>query len=207
MSLAMITPVTAQTINNLNPDTGILLHDLDISSATDAASLMALITKPENQKYWFGATKGNINVQENREYWAPDFNGKRKPYKGEKHFSTANPKITGNLIEFTPENVKAISGAADIVTVEGKPNVTKVQPRASIDVDAYFSKVLFVTNNGPNGLYVVELDNATCTSGMNAQAADKDIGTMPFEFAAHSEDAAFTDDLPIRYWFYRKAEA
>lgn len=200
----MITPVTANTINNLNPDAGMLLYDFDFSSATDAGTLMSLIASTEGQKHWLGATKGGVNVQENREWWSPSFDGKRMPFKGEKRFSTANPKMTGSLVEFRPDTVKAISGIADI---EGEGTKIKVQPKANIRIGDYFSNVVFVCNNGPEGLYLAELKNALCTSGLNSQTTDKDIGTLPFEFSGHSESVVFTEDLPISYYFFAAANA
>ena len=59
----MITPVTVQTINNLAPNAGILLKNFDYSSATDAASLAALVVSESARKNnWLGATKGNVNI-------------------------------------------------------------------------------------------------------------------------------------------------
>lgn len=206
MSLPMITPVTANTINNLNPDAGILLRDVDISSASDAATLMTLITSEDAQKKWIGATKGGVNVQENRASWVPEFDGSgRIPYKGERRFSGSAPKITGSLVEFSPATVKLVSGAAKR-TGEGTAK-EGVQPLADYRDEDYIDKLFYITNNGPDGLYVVELDNALCISGMNSQTTDKNIGTMPFEFAAHSKSPVFTQELPMRYWFYGVDEA
>lgn len=199
-SLSMVTPITAETFNRLNFNAGMLLHDFDYSSATDAASLMALIVNQETQQNcWFGATKGGINVQENRSTWSPSMDGKRMPFVGETQFDTAAPRITGTLVEYTPQNVKAVSGSA---TLDEEDNVTTIQPTATIKRGDYFENVVFIGNIGADGLYLVEIDNALCTSGMNGQTTDKDIGTLPFEFTAHSSSPVFTDELPIRYKFF-----
>jgi len=204
MPIPLITPVTAETINHLNPDAGILLNTFDFSTATNAYTLMELVKAAIGTDKCFGATKGGINVPEGRENWSPTFDSKRMRYKGETFFAGAAPKVSGSLVEFTPENVKAVSGAADI-TGDGTIKV-KVQPRASIHLDDYFENVVFITNNGPNGLYLVELKNALCTVGMNSQSADKDVSTMPFEFMAHSNSPEFTDELPISYYFFGVSE-
>lgn len=207
MSINMVTPVTAETINNLAPNAGMLLRNFDYSSATDAQTLAQLMTSKETQKAsWLGATKGGINVQENRAYWSPTYDGRRMPFVGEKQFDTADPKVTGTLVEYTPENVKAVSGAADITTADGNP-ITTVQPRASIKKGDYFRNIVWVTNHGMEGLYLVELKNALCTSGMNSQSTDKDIGTLPFEFSGHADSVEATDELPIKYLFFGTAEA
>lgn len=196
----MVTPVTVETINNLQVDAGMLLKNFDFSSATDAESLMALIVSKEVQEAsWMGATKGGINVQENRTYWSPEFDGKRMSYKGEKQFEKCEPKLTGTFMEYTPENVKAVSGVADII-VDG--NVTTVQPKATIRLEDYFDNIVFVANKGKDGLYLTEMQNALCTSGMNPQSEDKNVGTLPFEFTAHAENVTFSEDLPIKYLFF-----
>ena len=125
-------------------------------------------------------------------------------YKGEKQFSEAAPKITGSLVEYTPENVKAVSG---IATVSPNGNIITVQPRASISEGDYMTNVVWITNHGTNGLYLVDLKNALCTSGMNSQHNDKDIGTMPFEFSGHADNVEYKDELPISYLFFGAAEA
>lgn len=196
----MVTPVTAETFQRLNFNAGMLLKNFDYSSATDAASLMELIVSEEVQREsWLGATKGGINVQENRSYWTPEFDGRRMSFVGDKQFDNAEPKMTGTLVEFTPENVRVVSGAAD-VTSEGK--VTTVQPKATIRTGDYLDNVVFVGNVGSDGLYLAELEKALCTSGMNHQTGDKDIGTLPFEFTGHSTSPIYSENLPVKYLFF-----
>lgn len=199
-NINMVTPITAETFRRLNFNAGMLLANFDISSATDAESLMALIvSETAQQDSWLGATKGNIDISEGKSYWNPNINGRRMPFKGEKQFDTASPKITGTLVEFTPENVRAVSGSADITS---NGSVTIVQPTATVKPNHYFDNLVFVSNLGSDGLYVAEADNVLCTSGINSQNADKDIGTLPFEFVAHSDSPVFTNELPIRYYFF-----
>ena len=49
------------------------------------------------------------------------------------------------------------------------------------------------------------MKNALCTSGINSQTSDKAVGTLPFEFSAHSASAVFTDELPVKYYFFKAA--
>lgn len=202
----MLSPITAETFKNLVFDAGMLLTNFDFSSATDAETLVSLVTSEEVQKNsWRGATKGGVNIQENREYWSPEMDGLRMPYKGAQRFSTANPKMTGTLVEFTPENVRIVSGSAKLTGEDGK--VVKVQPLANIAPGDYLTNVVFVGDCGMDGLYVAELKNAICTSGINTQTADKNIGTIPFEFSGHSDSPVFTNELPISYYFFRSSGA
>ena len=61
---SMVSAVTADTFQNAVFNAGVLLHDIDISTVTDAAALLTLITKTENKGKWFGATQGGVNIQE-----------------------------------------------------------------------------------------------------------------------------------------------
>lgn len=203
-ALSMVSAVTADTFNNAVFNAGILLHDVDISTATDAASLLTLITSEENKKKWFGATQGGVNIQENRTYWKPDIDGLRLPFKGQYQVDTVEPKMTGTLVELTPDNVKAVSGAADLTTAN---KITTVQPRATVKEGDYFDTILFVGNQGADGLFVCIMENALCTTGINSQTSDKAVGTLPFEFTAHSASVTFTDTLPVKYMFFAKATA
>ena len=205
MSVKMISAVTAETINNLSPNAGILLRNFDYSSATDAETLMALVIAEDTMRSsWLGATKGGVNIQENRSFWTPEFDGKRGPYKGDKFFESAEPKFTGTMVEIRPENVKLASGAADLTT-EG--NIIIVQPRASIQPGDYLDNVVWVGNQGSDGLFLVDLKNALCVSGINSQSTDKDILTLPFEFTGHADNVVFSDNLPITYLFFKSSAA
>lgn len=200
----MISSVTAETFKNLVFDAGMLLTEFDFSSATDAESLLALATSQEAQaKSWRGATKGGVNIQENREYWSPEMDGLRMSYKGAKRFAKAEPKMTGTLVEYTPMNVKIVSGSA-VISGEGT-KVVKVQPIADIEPGSYMSNVVFIGDCGDDGLYLAEMRTVVCTSGINGQTADKNIGTLPFEFAAHQDSPLYTKELPISYYFFRSS--
>lgn len=196
----MVTPVTADTFERLNFSAGMAAHDIDISSATDAASLVALLDAAKTK--WFGATKGNPRISLNRTYWSAGFNQKRLPVKGDTHFESARPTLGITLVEFSPENQMAASGAAE---KETSGNVTTVQPLADIKEESYFSNVLFIGNNGSDGLYVAELKNALCVSSGTATFTDTDVASMDVEFLAHADSAADIKNLPIKFYFFRSA--
>lgn len=199
----MLSPITLDTYKELVFDAGILLHDFDYSSAEDAEALAQLIKSEEVQENsWFGATKGGINPQENRSSWSPEFDyAGRMPFKGSRRFAGAEPKITGTLVQIKPKNVKLASGAAKISGEDG--NVVTVQPVTDIPKDAYMSNVVWVGCLGEDGYYLVELKNAICTSGINFQSGDKNIGAIPFEFVGNADSPIHTDELPIRYLFFK----
>lgn len=198
----MVTPVRAETFENLVFDAGMLFKNLDYSSATDASTLMTLI-KTEKEKVsgsaLLGATKGGINPQTNFEFWSPELDGKRMPFKGEKRLSSADCVVSGTLVEMTPDNVKDVLGLADKT---GSGTKITVQPRFSIKEGDYIEHLVWVGNLGSDGLYLIDLKNALCTTGLSTQTTDKDVGTLPFEFHGHADDVSSTD-LPITYLFFK----
>ena len=195
-----MTPVREETFKNLVFDAGILLRDFDYSSATDAATLATLVkTAKGDTSKLLGATKGGINLQTNYEYWSPEFDGKRMAYKGEKRLSSVSCVISGTLVEMTPDNAVSVLALADKA---GEGTKITVQPRAEIKEGDYIDSIVWIGNLGADGLYLVELKNALCTSGLSTQTTDKDIGTLPFEFHGHAGSVSDTE-LPIKYVFFK----
>lgn len=202
----MLSPITAATYNELVFDAGMLLINFDYSSATDAETLSTLIKSEKVQsESWLGATKGGANIQENRATWSPEFDyAGRVAFKGSRRFAGAEPKMTGTLVQIRPRNVQIVSGSAKISGQN--TNVIAVQPVADILKDAYHTNVVWVGCNGPDGYYMVELKNAVCTSGISFQSGDKNIGTLPFEFVGAADSSVYTDELPIKYLFFKASE-
>lgn len=196
----MMTPIRAETFENLVFDAGILFKDLDYSSATDAETLAGLIkTAKDSGTGLLGATKGGINPQVTFEFWEPELDGKRMPFKGEKRLSSADCVVSGTLVEMTPDNVKDVLGLAD---KSGSGKMITVQPRFSIQKGDYINHLIWVGNLGSDGLYLVDLKNALCTTGLSTQTTDKDVGTLPFEFHGHADNVSDTE-LPIKYLFFK----
>lgn len=203
----MLSPITAETYKTLAFDAGMVLVNFNFESATDAASLAALIKSEEAQAdSWLGATKGGANIREGKSMWSPEFDyAGRNPFKGEKRMGGAAPVMSCTLVEMRPRNVKIASGSARI---NGEStNVVEVQPLATIEKDAYLDNVVWVGCVGEDGYCLVEMKNALCTTGVNFQTVDKNVGTLPVEFAAHQDSPTFTEELPVRYLFYRNAAA
>ena len=198
----MITAVTADVINNLTPDAGVVMRNVDISQIKTAAEMIALIEQsqktPDN---WLGVTDGGIKIDEGRKYWNPSYDSKRLPSIEEDYPDTAEPKISFTFLEQTAENLKAASGAADITTSGQK---TTVQPRLELKKGDYLTNVVYVTMKGSEGLYVVELENALCTKGYNFASGDKKVGQSDVEFMGRVANPA-VKTLPIHYHFLTNA--
>lgn len=197
--IGMITPIRAESFEQMIFDAGMMLKNFNYASATDAATLAQLIeTAKEEGTSLMGATKGGVNIQGVPSFWNVEADGMRMPFVGSKRPDTAEAKITGTLVEYTPDNVKDVLGVAD-KTGEGA-KIT-VQPRFSIKQGDYIPSLVWVGNHGSDGIVLVELKNALCTTGLNTQTTDKDVGTLPFEFVGHADDVSSTE-LPIKILFF-----
>lgn len=197
--IGMITPIRAESFEQMIFDAGMMLKNFNYASATDAATLAQLIeTAKEEGTSLMGATKGGVNIQSVPSFWNVEADGMRMPFVGSKRPDTAEVKITGTLVEYTPDNVKDVLGVAD-KTGEGA-KIT-VQPRFSIKQGDYIPSLVWVGNHGSDGIVLVELKNALCTTGLNTQTTDKDVGTLPFEFVGHADDVSSTE-LPIKILFF-----
>lgn len=200
--IGMITPIRAESFEQMIFDAGMMLKNFDYASATDATTLAQLIaTKKESGTSLMGATKGGINFQSVPSFWSPEPDGMRMPFVGSKRPDTVDVKIAGTLVEYTPDNVKDVLAVAD-KTGEGA-KIT-IQPRFSIKEGDYIKSLVWVGNHGSDGIVLVELKNALCTTGLNTQTTDKDVGTLPFEFVGHADDVSSTE-LPIKILFFGAA--
>lgn len=197
--MKMLTSVSAETINNLSPDAGVVMLDVSIDDVDTVEELMTLIdTTRSDPEKWVGVTKGGVKVNEGRKTWSPSYDYDRIPVVGDKFPDKYEPKISFTLVEMTPQNVVAASGAADKSTVGSK---TLVQPRAHYKKEDYREKLLFVTMKGSEGLFVVEADNVLCTKGLDHSSDDKNIGQLAVEFMPHKADFSDLATLPMRYYF------
>lgn len=197
--IGMITPIRAESFEQMIFGAGMMLKNFNYASATDAATLAQLIeTAKEEGTSLMGATKGGVNIQSVPSFWNVEADGMRMPFVGSKRPDTAEVKITGTLVEYTPDNVKDVLGVAD-KTGEGA-KIT-VQPRFSIKPGDYIPSLVWVGNHGSDGIVLVDLKNALCTTGLNTQTTDKDVGTLPFEFVGHADDVSSTE-LPIKILFF-----
>ena len=199
-NMPMIHPLTDDTVKQYATNAGLLCADVDISAATDAASLMDIIKAASDK--WLGATSGTTDIDEGRRDWMADHNGIRMPAKGMRHLDTAEPYIKAKLVQINAQNMKLASGAAD---VEGEgTNVEHVKPRAYFEEDDYHD-IIWLTNLGADGVVVAILRNAICVTGMKWTIDDKKVATCDVDFRGHVEKLTDNVYLPIEYYLYKAA--
>lgn len=202
-NIPMINAVSLDTVKNYAVSSGMLIRGLNPYDYDSVEAFLEAVK--ESPESWLGATSGTTDISEGRKNWTPDHNGLRIPYKGSQYLDTADPMIKATLVEMTPQNISMASGAADVVTVEGKPNLTKIVPRVTIKDTDYIEPVVWFTNLGNQGITGAILHNALCTTGMNWKTDDKKVATCDVEFHGHADSPVLADTMPMEYFIFRNA--
>lgn len=199
-AIPMIQPMTLETAQRYANASGMLVADIDISKATDAATLLAAVkAAPEK---WLGATSGTTTIGDGRKNWDPSHNGQRTPWKGQQQLDTSRPFIKTKLVEMKEGNIQLASGAAEVTGTGSK--VITIKPKATYELSDY-KTIHWLTNLGAEGIILVTLKNALCVSGMNWTINDKQVATTDVEFVGHADDPLATDYLPIECKLYKAA--
>ena len=183
----MLTALDANTFNGLQFDAGILLKNLNYSTATDAGDLATLVAAAKAARTTLlGATKGGIVISDMPTYFMPTVDGMRGPIKDTRFITDRTIKATGTLVELLGATLKDIIAAADVAT---SGDITTITPRADIESADYIDNLVWVGDlPGDGGLVLVEFDNALNTNGLTITVPSKDNATYPFEFTAHQTD-------------------
>ena len=199
-TIPMIHPISVDTAKRYASNSGMIVIGLDVSEATDAATLLAAVkAAPET---WLGATSGTTNITDGRKNWSPSHNGKRIPWVGDQFLDTARPSIKARVVEMKESTVQRMAGTADVTGAGSK--VITIKPKADYDVSDY-KTVHWLTNLGADGVILVTLKNALCVSGLNWSINDKQIATADVEFVAHASDPTDIEYLPMECKMYKAA--
>lgn len=198
----MITGLRAETFEKLQLNAGVFLENFDYSSATDAASLKALIaTAIEGDTGVLGATRGGGSFECTPEIRTIEADGMRYPFKGSSVNDLWTIKLKTTLIETTPENFARALMCADVETSDGK---TTVRVRTNIELKDYKSSVCWIGDTS-KGYVLIKLDNALNLTGATFTFTDKGEGTLPVEFQAHNASLDDQDNAPFEIVFFDTA--
>lgn len=198
----MITGLRPATFTKLQLNAGALLVDFSADSAKNAADLKtAVLAALKAGTGVIGATRGGGTFTCVPEMRQIEADGMRYSFKG----STVNDrwivKMTGTMIEITPENFQRALGAAEL-TPNG--SVTTLRVRTDIKDEDYIPKLSWVGDTS-KGFVLIELDNALNTTGASFTFTDKGEGTLPFEFEAHQASLEDQEYAPCRIMFFDEA--
>ena len=200
----MTTGLRASTFENLQLNAGMFLANFDYSTATDAATLGALL-KTEREKTsgsaLIGATRGGGTFVCTPNTRSIEADGKREEWKGSSANDGWTIKLTTTLLEINATNLKRSFGTADVTDTEKKHTI---KIRTDIKDADYIDSLVWVGDTS-KGYVLIAIKNALNTAGATLTWTDKGEGTIPVEFTAHQDGLETDGYAPCEVIFFDPA--
>lgn len=200
----MTTGLRASTFENLQLNAGMFLANFDYSTATDAATLGALL-KTEREKTsgsaLIGATRGGGTFVCTPNTRSIEADGKREEWKGSSVNDGWTIKLTTTLLEINADNLKRSFGTADVTDTEKKHTI---KIRTDIKESDYINSLVWVGDTS-KGYVLIAIKNALNTAGATLTWTDKGEGTIPVEFTAHQDGLETDGYAPCEVIFFDPA--
>ena len=200
----MTTGLRASTFENLQLNAGMFLTNFDYSTATDAATLGALL-KTEREKTsgsaLIGATRGGGTFVCTPNTRSIEADGKREDWKGSSVNDGWTIKLTTTLLEINATNLKRSFGTADVTDTEKKHTI---KIRTDIKDADYIESLVWVGDTS-KGYVLIAIKNALNTAGATLTWTDKGEGTIPVEFTAHQDGLETDGYAPCEVIFFDPA--
>lgn len=200
----MTTGLRASTFENLQLNAGMFLANFDYSTATDAATLGALL-KTEREKTsgsaLIGATRGGGTFVCTPNTRSIEADGKREEWKGSSVNDGWTIKLTTTLLEINATNLKRSFGTADVTDTEKKHTI---KMRTDIKDADYIDSLVWVGDTS-KGYVLIAIKNALNTAGATLTWTDKGEGTIPVEFTAHQDGLETDGYAPCEVIFFDPA--
>lgn len=195
----MLTGIHNETFNNLQLNSGAFVRDFDYTQYNSASALKtAFLALLETGEGLLGMTRGGGTFQCTPTLRSIEGDGLRSPFVGGTVNDGWTVKLTGTLLEITPENFAAAMMCADKPETAG--NATTIKLRTAIKREDYIPKICWIGDTS-QGYMLIELQNALNVTGANFTFTDKGEGTLPFEFQAHQANATNQDYAPCTVVF------
>lgn len=193
----MTTGLNPQTFEHLQLGAGLFLRDFNASAAETAASLRSLIASAvADGRGIIGATRGGGSFQCTPKWREIEADGLRSPVKGGAVIDGWTVKLTGTMLEITPDNFAA---ALTCATVHKEGSVTTLRVRTDVQDADYIPSLCWIGDTS-QGFVLIELTNVLNLKGAAFTFTDKGEGTLPFEFQAHQADFD-AEEAPLRVMF------
>lgn len=190
----MMTGLNPTTFQRLQLGAGVFLTDLDPDSVTTAAQLRTLISQRiQSRQGVLGATRGGGTFTCKPTIRHIEADGLRGHVKGATVNDGWTVKLTGTMLEITPQNVALALG--------GSENTSGSITTVTADLAVKHVPRLTWVGETANGLMLIELTEAVSLAGAAFTFTDKGEGTLPFEFLAHAADPTATA-APCRVMFF-----
>lgn len=200
----MTTGLRASTFENLQLNAGMFLANFDYSTATDAATLGALLKTEREKKSGsalIGATRGGGTFVCTPNTRSIEADGKREEWKGSSVNDGWTIKLTTTLLEINATNLKRSFGTADVTDTEKKHTI---KIRTDIKDADYIDSLVWVGDTS-KGYVLIAIKNALNTAGATLTWTDKGEGTIPVEFTAHQDGLETDGYAPCEVIFFDPA--
>ena len=200
----MTTGLRASTFENLQLNAGMFLANFDYSTATDAATLGALMKTEREQtsgSALIGATRGGGTFVCTPNTRSIEADGKREEWKGSSVNDGWTIKLTTTLLEINATNLKRSFGTADVTDTEKKHTI---KIRTDIKDADYIDSLVWVGDTS-KGYVLIAIKNALNTAGATLTWTDKGEGTIPVEFTAHQDGLETDGYAPCEVIFFDPA--
>ena len=195
----MLTGIHNETFNNLQLNAGAFVRDFDYTQYKDKEALKtAFASLLETGEGLLGMTRGGGTFQCEPTLRNIEGDGLRSPFVGGTVNDGWTVKLTGTLLEITPENFAAAMMCADKPETSG--NATTIKLRTAIKREDYIPKICWIGDTS-QGYMLIEIQNALNVTGAKFTFTDKGEGTLPFEFKAHQANATNQDYAPCTVVF------
>ena len=195
----MTTGLNAATFENLQLGAGLFLKNFNDAAAQSAAELRLLLAAAiEDGGGVIGATRGGGSFQCTPALRSIEADGLRAPTVGATVNDGWTVKLTGTMLEITPQHFADTLACAEVDTREHR---TTLRLRNGIAPEDHIPSLCWVGDTS-RGFVLISLDNALGMKGAAFTFADKGEGTLPFEFQAHQDSAADQAFAPCRIVFF-----
>ena len=104
-----------------------------------------------------------------------------------------------NLIELTPEVIKAATFAKDGESADADYDL--IESKASIEEGDYWENIAFVGKTLKGKKIIAILDNALCTSGFEQEGKSKEGAVGKYTFESYAELDSGLDTLPWQIYY------
>lgn len=175
----------------------------------DAGAVYKNLKYNKESKQWegtlLGATSDGNKITIEQEYRTIEVDGVFVEAVGQKVLKSSKAELEINVKEVTAENIRlAINGVVRDVGEEEAPTGYKVvEGKGKLENSDYIDSLALVgTMTGSEQPIIVVLDNALCTSGLDAETKDDEEAILKMKFEAHASAEQVADrKLPARIYF------
>lgn len=146
-----------------------------------------------------GATSGGNKLEITPEVQTIEVDGAWVKVQGLDKKVGESAKLEINLIELTPEIIKAsVIGKSGTSGFEG---YSLIESKSDIEEGDYFENIAFVGKKLDGKPIIVILDNALCTSGLSIEGKNKDSAVPKYTFECYQEITGDLTVLPYHIYY------